>query len=92
MVVQEDLKTILYAVDVTGKPSLTLGEAIKAESDLTKEWSAVEKGEATPVASDVRLTIRTFDVPEAQALSVNAHCKCLKVDDLENPTALIPIP
>ena len=87
--VQGDLKTALYIAATGGKTNLTLGEAIMVESDLTKEWSGIEKGELTPVGSSVRLTIRTFNITEAQSDSVNANCKCLKVNDDNEPTALI---
>ncbi len=86
---QGDNKTVLYIAATGGKTNLTLGEAIRVESDLTKSFSAIEKGDETPVSSNVRFTVRTFTVTEAQANSVNANCKCLKVNDNDEPTSLI---
>lgn len=86
---QGDLKTVLYIAATGGKTNLTLGEAIQVEPDLTKGWSDIEKGIVTPVGSSVRLTIRTFNVTDAESNSVNAYCKCYKVDDNNAPTSLI---
>lgn len=83
---------LCYVVAIGTKVDLVLGEVLEARVDLTQDFSSIEKGEEAPAGSDVRFTVRTVSIVEAEANSINAQCRCLKVNDLENPTGLVGIP
>jgi len=84
-----DLANIGVIANTGGQARHTLGEAYRVDKTMLENWSDIEKGIKTPAGTDVRLSVLSFNVTEAQADSVNAKCKCLKVNDSENPTALI---
>lgn len=69
-----------------GRPA---GVVLEARSDLSLDFSSIEKGESSPGGTS--LTVRTVPITEAQANSINAGCYCYKVDDLENPTGVVAI-
>jgi hypothetical protein len=80
---------LCYVVD-PGGGGLSAGLALEARQDLTQDFSPIETGEESG-GLRYRLTVRTVAITEAEANSVNAFCRCLKVNDLENPTGLEPV-
>jgi hypothetical protein len=77
---------LLYVVDPGDKVEISAGMVLTARSNLEQDFSSIEKGEA-PVA-DIWFTVRTEAITEAEANSINANCRCLKVNDLDNPSGL----
>ncbi len=87
-----DLANVQIIVNTGGQARHTLGKAIWVDRTMVALFSDIDKGIAEPVGTTVRTAVRSLNITEAEANSVNAHCNCLMVDDINDPQALIPIP
>jgi len=87
-----DLANVQIIANTGGQARHVLGKAIWVDRTMAAPFSDIDKGIEDPVGTTVRITVRAFAVTEAEANSVNANCNCFMVDDLNEPTKLIPIP